>query len=140
MMYAVDGAMELLPRAFFPDLPAGYWAGHPGALNEQGQVAVPVGGLLVERDGRTLLIDAGLGPQTGDTPLGPVSSGALPGTLVALGDDPASIGTRNERHLNVPGLAGGKTAGDPTIALSCLTLPANIADARFACGLARGKK
>jgi glyoxylase-like metal-dependent hydrolase (beta-lactamase superfamily II) len=101
LTYAVDGAMGLLPRAFFPDLPAGYWAGHPAALSRQGQVAMSAGGLLVERDGRTLLIDAGLGPQTGETPLGPVNSGALPDTLAALGHDPATIGTVAFTHLHV---------------------------------------
>jgi glyoxylase-like metal-dependent hydrolase (beta-lactamase superfamily II) len=59
------------------------------------------GGLLVERDGRTLLIDAGFGPQTGETPFGPANSGALPGTLAALGHDPAGIDTVAFTHLHV---------------------------------------
>jgi glyoxylase-like metal-dependent hydrolase (beta-lactamase superfamily II) len=59
------------------------------------------GGLLVERDGRTLLIDAGFGPQTAETPLGPVNSGALPDTLAALGHDPAGIDTVAFTHLHV---------------------------------------
>lgn len=101
LTYAVDGAMGLLPRAFFPDLPAAYWASDPGALNKQGQVAMSAGGLLVERDGRTLLIDAGFGPQTGETPFGPANSGALPGTLAALGHDPAGIDTVAFTHLHV---------------------------------------
>jgi glyoxylase-like metal-dependent hydrolase (beta-lactamase superfamily II) len=103
LTYAVDGAMGLLPRAYFPDLPAQYWASHPDALNQQGQVAMSAGGLLVERerDGRTLLIDTGLGPQTGETPLGPVNSGALPDTLAALGRDPASIDTVAFTHLHL---------------------------------------
>jgi glyoxylase-like metal-dependent hydrolase (beta-lactamase superfamily II) len=101
LTYAVDGAMGLLPKVFFPDLPADYWASHPSALNEQGQVAMSAGALLVERDGRTLLIDAGLGPLTGEIPLGPVNSGALPDTLAALGHDPASIDTVTFTHLHV---------------------------------------
>jgi glyoxylase-like metal-dependent hydrolase (beta-lactamase superfamily II) len=101
LTYAVDGAMGLLPQAFFPDLPARYWASHPDALNQQGQVATSVGGLLVERDGRTLLIDTGLVPETGETPLGPVNSGALPDTLAALGHDLATIETVAFTHLHV---------------------------------------
>jgi glyoxylase-like metal-dependent hydrolase (beta-lactamase superfamily II) len=101
LTYAVDGAMGLLPRAFFPDLPAAYWASDQGALNKQGQVAMSAGGLLVERDGRTLLIDAGFGPETGETPFGPVNSGALPDTLAALGHDPAGIDTVAFTHLHV---------------------------------------
>jgi glyoxylase-like metal-dependent hydrolase (beta-lactamase superfamily II) len=101
LTYAVDGAMGLLPQAFFPDLPARYWASHPDALNQQGQVVMSVGGLLVERGGRTLLIDTGLGPETGQAPLGPVNSGALPDTLAALGHDPATIETVAFTHLHL---------------------------------------
>ena len=101
LTYVIDGAMGLIPSAFFPDLPPGYWAGHPEALDRRGQVAMSVGGLLVERDGRTLLIDAGLGARTGETPLGPVNSGALLDTLTALGRDPADIDTVAFTHLHL---------------------------------------
>ena len=85
---------------FFPFLPAGHWAGHPGTLTSHGQIAMSVGGLLVERGGRRLLIDAGLGAQRGQTPLGTVNSGALPDTLTALGCDPAAIDTVAFTHLH----------------------------------------
>ncbi len=60
-----------------------------------------VGGLLVERDGRTLLIDAGFGAYTGDTPAGPVNSGALLDILGSLGLHPAEIDTVAFTHLYV---------------------------------------
>lgn len=100
LTYAVDGAMGLDPQVFFPHLPARYWAHHPGALNSQGQVAMSVGGLLVERGGRRLLIDTGFGPQTGQTPVGTFNSGALLDTLAALGCDPATIDTVAFTHLH----------------------------------------
>jgi glyoxylase-like metal-dependent hydrolase (beta-lactamase superfamily II) len=100
LTYAVDGAMGLNPQVFFPYLAAGYWAGHPDALTVHGQIAMSVGGLLVERGGRRLLIDAGLGAQRGQTPLGTVNSGALPDTLAALGCDPAAIDTVAFTHLH----------------------------------------
>jgi glyoxylase-like metal-dependent hydrolase (beta-lactamase superfamily II) len=59
-----------------------------------------VGGLLVERDGRRLLIDAGLGAHTAQNPLGTINSGALPDTLAALGCDPAAIDTVAFAHLH----------------------------------------
>jgi glyoxylase-like metal-dependent hydrolase (beta-lactamase superfamily II) len=62
---------------------------------------MPVGGLLVERGGRRLLIDAGLGTRAGHTSLGTVNSGALPDTLAALGCDPAAIDTVAFTHLHV---------------------------------------
>jgi len=101
LTYAVDGATGLIPRVFFPDLPAGYWADHPEALTRHGQVAMSVGGLLVERGGRRLLIDAGLGTRAGHTSLGTMNSGALPDTLAALGCDPAAIDTVAFTHLHV---------------------------------------
>jgi glyoxylase-like metal-dependent hydrolase (beta-lactamase superfamily II) len=101
LTYAVDGAMGLIPQVFFPHLPAGYWTGHRDALSAQGQIAMSVGGLLVERDGRRLLIDAGLGVQRGQNPLGTVNSGALPDTLAALGCDLAAIEAVAFTHLHV---------------------------------------
>ncbi len=100
LTYAVDGAMGVHPHVFFPFLPAGYWEGRPGTLNRQGQIVMSVGGLLVERGGRRLLIDAGLGPQRGVNPLGAVNSGALPDTLAALGCDCADIDTVAFTHLH----------------------------------------
>jgi len=100
LTYAVDGAMGLHPHVFFPHLTAQYWAGQPGTLTARGQIAMSVGGLLVERGGRKLLIDAGLGAQAGDNPLGTVNSGALPDTLAALGCDLAAIDTVAFTHLH----------------------------------------
>lgn len=106
LTYVVDGAMGLKPEAFFPDLPAGYWAAHPEALDERGRVAMSVGGLLVERDGRALLIDAGLGASTADISFGPVNfgpvnSGSLLDTLAALGHDRAGIEAVAFTHLHL---------------------------------------
>lgn len=100
LTYAVDGAMGLHPQVFFPQLSEAYWAGRPGTLTAAGQIAMSVGGLLVERDGRVLLIDAGLGEQEGRNALGIVNSGALPDTLAALGCDPAGIDTVAFTHLH----------------------------------------
>lgn len=100
LTYAVDGAMGLNPQVFFPHLSAGYWAQRPADLTAHGQIAMSVGGLLVERDGRRLLIDAGLGPAQGQTPLGTVNSGALPDTLAALGAGLTAIDTVAFTHLH----------------------------------------
>jgi hypothetical protein len=64
--------------------------GSTGLLSDQSAVrAMHLGGVRLT----TLLIDTGLGPPTGETPLGPVNSGELPDTLAALGHDAAAIGT-----------------------------------------------
>jgi glyoxylase-like metal-dependent hydrolase (beta-lactamase superfamily II) len=101
LTYVVDGAMGLNPAAFFPDLPAEYWAVHPEVLDKRGRAAMSVGGLLVERDARALLIDAGLGAITGEISYGPVNSGSLLDSLAALGRDLVSIEALAFSHLHL---------------------------------------
>lgn len=104
--YVIDGAMALAGSAFFPGIPADYWSGRQDAADTEGRVAMPVGGLLIERDGRFLLIDAGLGEMIaninlGPVVLGPANSGALPETLAALGRAPEDIEAVAFTHLHV---------------------------------------
>jgi glyoxylase-like metal-dependent hydrolase (beta-lactamase superfamily II) len=104
--YVIDGAMALGGREFFPGIPDGYWSGHPDATDAEGRVAMTAGGLLIERDGRFLLIDAGLGEmiatmKLGPVVLGPANSGALPETLAALGRAPEDIEALAFTHLHV---------------------------------------
>jgi glyoxylase-like metal-dependent hydrolase (beta-lactamase superfamily II) len=106
LTYVVDGAMGLTPAGFFPDVPAAHWSSHPEALDARGRVAMSAGGLAVERDGRVLLIDAGLGSFTGDITVGAISvgsanSGALPDVLATLGRSPADIEAVAFTHLHV---------------------------------------
>ena len=104
--YVIDGAMALRGSAFFPQIPAEHWSAHPDTVDAEGRVAMPAGALLVERDGRFLLIDAGLGEMIanlsiGPTVLGPANSGALPDTLAALGRAPEDIEAVAFTHLHV---------------------------------------
>jgi glyoxylase-like metal-dependent hydrolase (beta-lactamase superfamily II) len=104
--YVVDGAMALHGNVFFPHIPADYWSSHRDALDVEGRVAMTAGALLVERDGRFLLIDTGLGEMIanltiGPAVLGPANSGALPETLAALGRAPEDIDTVAFTHLHV---------------------------------------
>jgi glyoxylase-like metal-dependent hydrolase (beta-lactamase superfamily II) len=101
LTYVVDGAMELTTDGFFPDVPAEHWAAHPETLTASGRVAMTAGGLLVERDGRKLLIDAGLGEVQADVGFGFMHSGSMLETLAALGHDPADIEVLAFTHLHV---------------------------------------
>ncbi|MET7695821.1 MBL fold metallo-hydrolase [Streptomyces sp. NPDC005483] len=106
LTYVVDGAMAMLPSAFFPDFAPTYWADRAEALDASGRVAMSAGGLLVERDGRSLLIDAGLGPVSGpvhvfDDVVGHSNSGALLEVLTALGRTPEDIEAVAFTHLHV---------------------------------------
>jgi glyoxylase-like metal-dependent hydrolase (beta-lactamase superfamily II) len=106
LTYVVDGAMAMLPSGFFPGFPQNYWDAHPEMFDEQGRLAMSAGGLLVERDGRRLLIDAGLGPVRGPVVIsgdlvGHIDSGALPHILAALGHTPEDIEVVAFTHLHV---------------------------------------
>jgi glyoxylase-like metal-dependent hydrolase (beta-lactamase superfamily II) len=106
LTYVVDGAMGLFPEEIFPGSPAQHWANHPELLDAQGLVAMSAGGLLVERDGRKLLIDTGMGPYIGDisvgqTCVGLVDCGALPEVLAALEALPSDIEAVAFTHLHV---------------------------------------
>lgn len=64
---------------------------HPEACAGPGRVAASAGGLLVQRQGRCLLIDAGLGVADGDLGVAVSKSGALLDTLTALGHEPQDV-------------------------------------------------
>ena len=106
LTYVVDGAMALTASGFFPAVPGEYWREHPEAVDADGRVAMSAGALLVERDGRKLLIDAGLGPYVGDLsvgedPFGSADSGSMPEVLSELGIEPGDIDAVAFTHLHV---------------------------------------
>ena len=62
LSYAPDGQATLNARMMLPEVTEEFWAQHAEYLDEGGFLMASVGGLLVERDGRALFIDAGVGP------------------------------------------------------------------------------
>ncbi|MFE3993475.1 MBL fold metallo-hydrolase [Streptomyces goshikiensis] len=100
LTYVVDAAMELDPAGFLPAVPAAYWRDHPEALTRSGRIAASAGGVLVERGGRRLLIDVGLGSNVLPPSLGTSRGGALLRTLRALRVPPASVDTVAFTHLH----------------------------------------
>ncbi|WP_435284400.1 MBL fold metallo-hydrolase [Streptomyces koelreuteriae] len=113
LTYVVDGAMELDREGFLPAVPGAYWRAHPEALTRSGRIAASAGGVLVERGGRRLLIDAGLGGNVLAPSLGISRAGALLRTLRRLRVPPESIDTVAFTHLHTDhtGL-GFRTVGD----------------------------
>jgi hypothetical protein len=79
--FVPDGAVQLTPRGWLPDTTDEIWSAHPQYLDASGNLVASIGGLLVESGDRTLLIDAGFGPQSlpaepGKTPVASHGSGA----------------------------------------------------------------
>jgi glyoxylase-like metal-dependent hydrolase (beta-lactamase superfamily II) len=56
---ALDDGTSFLPPMFFPGLDV---ATHPEVLSEDGTVHIPTGCFLVQSEGSTILVDAGVGP------------------------------------------------------------------------------
>jgi len=103
--YVPDGAVQLIPRGWLPDTTEETWAAHPEYLDESGNLVGSIGGLLVERAGRALLVDAGVGPvsmpaQAGN-PYGAIHGGALLDGLATLGRRPADIEAVAITHLHL---------------------------------------
>ena len=63
-----DGILEFDPCNFFPTIPEGEWAPYESHLTHEHKVRFNLGSYLIRADGRTILIDTGLGPRPADTP------------------------------------------------------------------------
>ncbi|WP_116198461.1 MBL fold metallo-hydrolase [Amycolatopsis circi] len=102
--FVPDGAVQGNPRLWLPDSTDETWAARPEYLDDDGYLVASIGGLLVERDGRALLIDAGFGPQSvpaePGAPNGVLYGGALLDNLAALGRKPEDIEAVAFTHLH----------------------------------------
>lgn len=103
--YVPDGAVQGKPRSWLPDTTDATWAAHPEYLDASGHLVASIGGLLVERSNRALLIDAGFGPQSlpaePGNPNGTIYGGALLDNLAELGRRPEEIEVVAFTHLHV---------------------------------------
>src|SRR5215467_11778367 len=103
LSYVPDGQATLNARMMLPEVTDEFWAQHAEYLDEGGFLMASVGGLLVERDGRALLIDAGVGPISVGPPLntfGVQTGGKLLDSLATLGRSPADIEAVALTHLH----------------------------------------
>lgn len=103
--YLPDGAVQLVPRGWFPGAAEAVWSENAEWLDPAGCLTAGIGALLIRRDNRAMLIDTGFGPRhlpaaTTIAPLGDLTGGALPDSLRALGVSPADIDTIALTHLH----------------------------------------
>lgn len=102
LSFVPDGVAMFKARLWL-DTTDEHWAENAEYLDEDDHLVLSVGGLLVERDGRALLIDTGFGPlEMGppQNPFGTLSGGALLDNLAALGRSPADIEAVALTHLH----------------------------------------
>jgi glyoxylase-like metal-dependent hydrolase (beta-lactamase superfamily II) len=109
--YVVDGVVTARPEAMFPEAPADSWA---QLCNPAGDMVMSCGGLLVQADGRTLLIDAGVGAMTSSFALGRVDSGSMLDVLAALGVTPGDVDVLAFTHLHFDHAGWAFTQGTRT--------------------------
>lgn len=102
--YVPDGAVQLTPRGWLPASTDADWATHAEYVDETGHLTAGIGGLLVEHGDRSLLIDAGFGPQSfpaePGSAIGAIQGGALLENLAALGRAPEEIEAVAFTHLH----------------------------------------
>ena len=63
-----DGMLEFDLCNFFPTIPGDQWSGFESYLTDEHKVRFNLGSYLIRSDGRTILVDTGLGPRPADTP------------------------------------------------------------------------
>ena len=68
IMSLSDGMLEFDLCNFFPTIPEDNWHGHESDLTEEHKVRFNLGSFLIRSQGRTILVDTGLGPKPADAP------------------------------------------------------------------------
>src|SRR5437867_12957003 len=71
IMALSDGMLEFDLCNFFPTIPPDSWRQYESHLTEEHKVRFNLGSYLIRSDGRTILVDTGLGPKPADAPDAP---------------------------------------------------------------------
>src|SRR3989449_11146667 len=99
-----DGSLEFDLCNFFPTIPEDEWQPYGAHLTEAHKVRFNLGSYLIRADGRTVLVDTGLGPKPADPPDAPW--GPLLPDFQANGGRPEDVGTGAMTHLPPPHSGG----------------------------------
>ena len=68
IMQLTDGMLEFDLCNFFPTIPENDWADYQAHLTHEHKVRFNLGSYLIRADGRTILVDTGLGAKPADAP------------------------------------------------------------------------
>ena len=94
-----DGAMAVDPCWFYPTVSAEAWQAHESTLTADGKASFNLGSFVVRSEGRTILVDTGMGARPAGAPETPW--GDLLENLKAGGVDPNDIDTVFMTHLHL---------------------------------------
>jgi glyoxylase-like metal-dependent hydrolase (beta-lactamase superfamily II) len=98
IMQLSDGMLEFDLCNFFPTIPGDDWKPYESHLTEEHKVRFNLGSYLIRTDGRTVLVDTGLGPKPADAPETPW--GELMHSFEANGVRPEEIDMVVMTHLH----------------------------------------
>ncbi|MFQ5830153.1 MAG: MBL fold metallo-hydrolase [Candidatus Methylomirabilia bacterium] len=98
IMSLSDGMLEFDLCNFFPTIPEANWHTYASHLTAEHKVRFNLGSFLVRSDGRTILVDTGLGPKPLDAPEAPW--GKLLDDFTANGVQPDDIDMVVMTHLH----------------------------------------
>jgi glyoxylase-like metal-dependent hydrolase (beta-lactamase superfamily II) len=98
IMALSDGMLEFDLCNFFPTIPEGNWHPYESHLTEAHKVRFNLGSYLIRSDGRTILVDTGLGPRPAETP--DVPWGQLMQDFTANGVRPDEVDMVVMTHLH----------------------------------------
>jgi glyoxylase-like metal-dependent hydrolase (beta-lactamase superfamily II) len=93
-----DGWAQIPAAMFFPSVDAGKWDGYRQHLDEGGNITLNLGSWLVVSEGKTILVDTGLGGRPTQMPL--KIQPALPSVMTEAGVKPADVDVVLFTHLH----------------------------------------
>ncbi|TMQ28412.1 MAG: MBL fold metallo-hydrolase [Candidatus Rokuibacteriota bacterium] len=105
-----DGMLEFDLCNFFPTIPEGEWEPYEAHLHAH-KVRFNLGSYVIRADGRTILVDTGLGPRPADTPDAPW--GELLRDFTARGVRPEDVDMVVMTHLHRDHVGWNLTADGP---------------------------
>jgi glyoxylase-like metal-dependent hydrolase (beta-lactamase superfamily II) len=98
IMALSDGMLEFDLCNFFPTIPGEQWTPYESHLTDEHKVRFNLGSYLIRTDGRTVLVDTGLGPRPADAP--DVPWGQLLHDFAANGVRPEAVDMVVLTHLH----------------------------------------
>ena len=94
-----DGRIRFAPSDFFPTVSAAAWEPYRADLTPQGDMIMNLGCFAIRSEGKTILIDTGLGSESSG--LATLEYARLPADMQAKGVDAADVDIVGITHLHV---------------------------------------
>ena len=121
VMSVSDGTLSFDKGQFFPDISEESWRPYMDELTPDGRVLMNVGSFVLRSEGKTILVDTGLGPD-------PLSAGIsdyghLLDDIMAKEVPPNEVDIVLMTHIHVDHVGWNLTAGKPTFPMANYLIP-----------------